>query len=190
MSDRHDLLTQVWTTMRAHYGTAFDRQWQAPTGATPEQVKLHVQQLKAVWLRTLEHVAPEAMDHALERLPDQVPTLPQFKALCLTWLRPETRALPPPKADPERLKRELAKLNQHKPSEQHDRTAWAHDTLARHRRGECSTTAAEMARRALQAVTAPKDLRSVEPAFKPIPDAALPPGMRSASEPPLVEPDC
>ncbi len=49
---------------------------------------------------------------ALENLPPRCPNVIEFKQLCRAAPAPETPALPEPKADPARLKAELAKLGE------------------------------------------------------------------------------
>lgn len=73
---------RIWTTMRAAYGAAFDRQWECPAGVDPVQ---HVTDLKAVWGRELRGFQqnPRAIAHALDHLPtDFPPNLLQFANLC------------------------------------------------------------------------------------------------------------
>lgn len=100
---------RIWLTMRATYGAAFDRQWECPIGADPAK---HVEGLKAHWARELgvylqKH---EAIGYALDNLPPHPPNLIEFKAACnrLPTLAP--KALPAPKADPERIGEALSRL--------------------------------------------------------------------------------
>jgi hypothetical protein len=96
--------------MRATYGAAFDRQWECPVGVTPEA---HVQSLMEVWGRGLAQFQqnPNAIAFGLDNLPEDFPpNLPQFRALCNR--RPDMPhiALNRPKADPERVAREITKI--------------------------------------------------------------------------------
>jgi len=89
---------RIWTTMRATYGAAFDRQWECPAGVDPVQ---HVTDLKAVWGRELRGFQqnPRAIAHALEHLPtDHPPNLLQFASLCRRTPQLHRAELPPPKA--------------------------------------------------------------------------------------------
>jgi hypothetical protein len=80
----------------------------------------------------------------------------EFKQLCRQAPAPETPALPEPKADPERLKRELAKLGDMKatiaatPSKV-DHKAWAKRIMVRYRAAErINPTVLRFAREALK----------------------------------------
>jgi hypothetical protein len=93
---------------------------------------------------------------ALENLPPRCPNVIEFKQLCRQAPAPEAPALPEPKADPERLKRELAKLGDMKatiaatPSKV-DHKAWAKRILARYTAGErINPTSLRFAREALR----------------------------------------
>jgi hypothetical protein len=89
---------RIWSTMRATYGAAFDRQWECPAGVDPVQ---HVSDLKAVWGRELRGFQqnPRAIAHALDHLPaDHPPNLLQFAALCRRTPQVHQAELPPPKA--------------------------------------------------------------------------------------------
>lgn len=91
---------RIWTTMRATYGAAFDRQWECPADVEPEK---HVAGLKAVWGRELRGFQqnPRAIAHALDHLPaDFPPNLLQFAALCRRAPQFHVQErLPAPKAD-------------------------------------------------------------------------------------------
>lgn len=77
---------------------------------------------------------------ALENLPDRAPNVIAFRTLCRQAPAAETPALPMPKADPERVKAELAKLGHlRKPAETSSagyHKQWAHRILGRHAQGE------------------------------------------------------
>lgn len=66
--------------------------------------------VKTDWSEELGGFGGERIAFALKNLPDRPPTSSQFRNLCLQAPAAEVPALPEPKADPERLKRELEKL--------------------------------------------------------------------------------
>lgn len=87
------------------YGAQFSRLYD---GLTLDDVK-------TAWAHELAAYAGrlEAIAWALEHLPERAPNAIAFKALCQQAPRPEPVAVltgPEPKADPERLRGELAKL--------------------------------------------------------------------------------
>lgn len=100
---------RIWSTMRATYGAAFDRQWQCPEGEDPER---HVATLKAHWGRELSRYQqnPDAIRYALENLPPRPPNLIEFKAACNRRPDQAVPQLPAPKPDPQRVASALAPL--------------------------------------------------------------------------------
>jgi hypothetical protein len=92
-------VARIFATMRATYGSAFDRAWACPAGEDPAA---HGAFMRAHWARELGPLQanPDAIRHGLSCLPPLPPTLPEFRALCNG--RPEPPpppALPAPKAD-------------------------------------------------------------------------------------------
>lgn len=85
---------KIWTAMRAAYGAAFDRQWEAPAGVDPVS---HVTEMKRMWGRQLSYYqqSPRAIAFALDNLPARVtpPTLPEFRALCRQYVKPGEKKL-------------------------------------------------------------------------------------------------
>ncbi|HVR51901.1 MAG TPA: hypothetical protein VMS38_19350 [Pseudorhodoferax sp.] len=77
---------------------------------------------------------------ALENLPDRPPNVMAFRSLCRQAPAFEAPALPMPKADPERMRAELAKLGHlRKPAETSNagyHKQWAHRILGRHAQGD------------------------------------------------------
>lgn len=80
---------------------------------------------------------------ALENLPPKCPNVIEFKALCRQAPAPEVPRLPEPKADPERVKAELAKLGHVSAAKRTatettrvDHKAWARRILARQQAGD------------------------------------------------------
>jgi hypothetical protein len=113
--------------------------------------------VKTLWAHELSAYAGSLhrIAWALENLPLRCPNVIEFKQLCRQAPAPETPALPEPKADPERLKRELAKLGDMKatiaatPSKV-DHKAWAKRIMARYTAGErINPTSLRFAREAL-----------------------------------------
>jgi hypothetical protein len=78
----------------------------------------------------------------------------EFKQLCRQAPAPDVPALPEPKADPDRLKRELAKLADIKKiavSDRVDHKSWAKKIVARYTAGErINPTSLRFAREALR----------------------------------------
>lgn len=93
---------RIWATMRANYGSSFDRQWEVPAGADPVA---HVAQMKAFWGQELAgyQQSPSAIKHALSVLPEHPPNLIQFKALLRGAPQYNVPKLPPPTVEGERL---------------------------------------------------------------------------------------
>lgn len=124
----------VFRTLAATYGAEWDRSMgNAPTS-----------DVKTVWLDALEpftgnEAAKRRILWALKNLPDRAPNVRQFVALCRLAPAPEVPMLPEPKADPERVKAELAKLGRvvgTGPVSAVDHKAWARAIIARHEAGE------------------------------------------------------
>lgn len=117
---------------------------------------LDPQAVKTMWSHELSIFANglHRIAWALENLPARCPNAIEFKQLCRQAPAPEVPALPEPKADPERLKRELAKLADMKKAAVADKTdhkAWAKRILARHTAGErINPTSLRFAREALR----------------------------------------
>jgi hypothetical protein len=114
--------------------------------------------VKTLWAHELAAYAGSLhrIAWALENLPPRCPNVIEFKQLCRQAPAPETPALPEPKADPERLKRELAKLGDMKatitatPSKV-DHKAWAKRIMARYTAGErINPTSLRFSREALR----------------------------------------
>ncbi len=86
------------------YGAQWHRMWDG----------MPIADVKSSWAHELSAYAqPEkmaAIAWALENLPERCPNVIEFRNLCLNAPMPEAPRLPEPKADPERLKAELAKL--------------------------------------------------------------------------------
>lgn len=106
-------------------------------------------------------VGAQAIAYALSNLdPSAPPTVLQFRSLARRAPAPEVPRLPEPKADPERVAAELAKLvpivaTARSTADTVDHKAWAKRILARHEAGECNNhTPLRFAKEALGMATA------------------------------------
>lgn len=115
--------------------------------------------VKALWAHELSTFAHSlhSIAWALENLPTRCPNVIEFKALCRQAPVPEAQRLPEPKADPERVKAELAKLSQARDeataaarTSRFDHKAWARRIIGRFDAGEkLNPTTLRFAREAL-----------------------------------------
>ncbi len=117
----------VFSHLAAAYGAAWDRS----LGTAP------IADVKSFWADRLSDFthsenAKRSILWALKNLPERVPNAIEFHKLCRAAPAPEVLQLPEPKADPERVKAELAKLGTLRtaPSVRTDGRAWAHAILA------------------------------------------------------------
>ena len=146
MSLSSKAIDRLFERLSATYGREWFDKW---AGLEPQAVK-------ALWGHELAPFADrlDAIAWALENLPERCPNAIQFRALCRQAPAPQVHALLPPRADPERVARELAKLapavtRTDRPAGDHKR--WARDILQRAASGRSSVSyaALSMARRAL-----------------------------------------
>ena len=112
--------------------------------------------VKTAWcyeLQSFDHRL-DAVAWALENLPDRVPNLIAFRNLCRSAPAKEVIVLPEPKADPERLRAELAKLGEIRAQSlpaNLDGREWARRILQRQKDGELlSTISVRFAKEALR----------------------------------------
>ena len=114
------------------YGAQWHRMWDG----------MPIADVKSSWAHELSAYAqPEkmaAIAWALENLPERCPNVIEFRNLCRNAPKPEAPRLPEPKADPERLKAELAKLRG--PAIEaargtYDHKAWAKSLIAKSEAG-------------------------------------------------------
>jgi hypothetical protein len=139
-------IDRLFDRLTATYGNEWINRWQG----------LDVQAIKSLWGHELAAYANrlEALAWALENLPPRAPNVIEFKHLCRQAPLPEAPRLPEPKADPQRVAAELAKLaplRQAVMQESGDRKAWAHRIVARSEAGDRVNAAAlRMARDALR----------------------------------------
>ena len=87
-------------------GATYGADWERSLGAAP------ISDSKTIWAHELESFkgSLDRVAWALENLPERCPNAIQFKNLCRSAPSKEPEMLPEPKADPERVKAELAKL--------------------------------------------------------------------------------
>ena len=136
-------IDRLFQRLSATYGAAWVRQW----------ADVPMADVKAAWAHELATFAQSLhrIAWALENLPPKCPNAIEFKALCRQAPAPETPRLPEPKADPARVRAELAKLGARQPGELQDPKDWARRILARHEAGEkLSPTTLRFAREALR----------------------------------------
>lgn len=144
------LTTQAIDRLFTRLGATYGSQWDKSFGNAP------VNEVKTLWAHELAPFATSLhrVAWALENLPARCPNVIEFKLLCKQAPAPEVPALPEPKADPERLKRELSKLADIKKTAVADKTdnrAWAKRILAKYTAGErINPTVLRFAREALR----------------------------------------
>lgn len=116
---------------------------------------VNVNDVKAAWSHELGgfEQSPEAIAHVLGNLTAKAPNLIEFRNMCLAAPRKQADRIESPKANPERVAAELAKLNIAKQSVSRvDHKAWARVHIARHEAGErVRPIAMQYAREALKA---------------------------------------
>jgi hypothetical protein len=150
MSLPQDWVNRIFDKLTLTYGQSFLDRWR----------DIDLKAVKADWgfeLATFEKV-PHCIAFALANLPatSRGPSVVEFKALCRQAPELEKPRLPEPKADPERVAAELAKLApiiaQTKAADpmKYDSRAWAKKILTEHKGGLRRTpTVVAMARRAM-----------------------------------------
>lgn len=137
---------RLFERMAATYGGQWSRQW----------ADVPMSDVKAAWGHELSGYAEnlKALAWALENLPERCPNVIEFRNLCRRAPQPEAPKLPEPKADPERVQRELSKLGDVRKkvmSTTVDHRAWANRIISRHDAGErINMTSLRFAREALR----------------------------------------
>lgn len=130
------LTTQAIDRLFTRLGATYGAQWDKSLGNAP------VNEVKTLWAHELAPFASSLhrVAWALENLPARCPNVIEFKQLCRQAPAPDVPALPEPKADPERLKRELSKLGEVKAKlksdSKVDHKAWAKKIVANYTAGE------------------------------------------------------
>jgi hypothetical protein len=143
-----EAVDRIFTRLAATYMASWDR----AIGNTP------LMDVKTAWAhelsafgasrKTLRRIA-----WALDNLPDRAPNPIEFRKLCMSAPAEADEVLAAPKADPERVAREIAKLGplRAKPAERTDMKDWARRIVARHAAGDkINPTSLLFARQALR----------------------------------------
>lgn len=156
--------------MAVRYGSRWLLMWEG----------VDIAAVKADWVNGLALVverSPHAITYALDNLPDDPPNLSQFRKLCNSRPLDAVPALPAPPADPARVTMALEKLT--KPAERAGSQAAI--CAARLRAKVADGAALTLAQRAMlescEQQASPET--NGDTAFRLIPEAALPPGMRA-----------
>ena len=138
-------IDRLFERMAATYGGQWTRQW----------ADVPIVDVKAAWGHELSMYADnlKALAWALENLPERCPNVIEFRNLCRAAPKPEAPRLPEPKADPERVMRELSRLGELRKrvlSVSVGQKDWAHRIIARYNAGEkINPTTYRFAREAL-----------------------------------------
>ena len=141
-------IDRIFEVLAATYGAEFTRLYaDVPIG-----------DVKTAWLDVLDAFGGPRMAYiawALKNLPERCPNAIAFRNLCRQAPALEAPQLPEPKADPERLRAELARLQPLREaiaaSSPVDHKAWARRLVARQEAGErINRTVLGMARSALR----------------------------------------
>lgn len=125
-------IDRLFQRLAATYGAA----WERSMGSSP------IADVKTAWAHELQGFANhlEALAWALENLPERCPNVIEFRNLARRAPEPETPRLPEPKADPVRIRAELAKLQpilqKARKDNSDDRLAWARRIVSRRQQGE------------------------------------------------------
>lgn len=119
---------KIFAKLALAYGRDFLARWEG----------LEIAEVKADWAHELGGFAgqPEAIAYAFAHLPAKAPTVIEFRAICRQAPAPELPRLEAPKADPERVHAELAKLAPVRDGAMLDPKDWARRILARADAGE------------------------------------------------------
>ena len=130
-----DFVVQIHSALAVRYG----RRWLAMWAG------LDMELVRADWRRVLRDYAgnPAAVMHALDNLPEMVPTAIEFERLCAAGPRPAWRPLPPPVTSDEGRKVMRDLLERLRASTgPRDSKAWAEVIADKCARGEVVSLAA------------------------------------------------
>lgn len=138
---------RLFSRLTMTYGPSFTRTFEG----------LELNEVKSLWSHELAFYCTQErmMDvaWALENLPERTPNVIEFKNLCRKAPEREVARLPEAKADPERLRKELARLGEIKLktlSTKLDNKEWARRIIAKHEAGDNpNPTALRFAKEAL-----------------------------------------
>ena len=131
MSLSSKAIDRLFDRLAATYGNEWINRWQGLDG----------QAVKSLWAHELSGFTNQlhAIAWALENLPARSPNVIEFRNLCRSAPQLEAPKLPEPKADPERLKQELAKLGNIRQkvatASGVDHKAWAKRIIEKHQSG-------------------------------------------------------
>lgn len=94
--------------------------------------------VKTMWGYELSGYAghPSAIRYALDHLPERCPNVIQFRNLCRAAPSIPVVRIEPPKAEPERVAAELAKLADLSKVPKTDSKEWARRIISRHEQGD------------------------------------------------------
>lgn len=117
---------RIFHRLAATYGSEFMRRYEGVDDAD----------MKTVWAHELSGFASDlqSIAWALENLPERCPNVIEFRNLCRRSPRVEVPQIEA-KANPERVKAELAKLADMKPAPSYDGKAWAKRIVDSHAHG-------------------------------------------------------
>ena len=164
------LIDLIFTKCALVYGRDFLSRWEG----------LDMTEVKTDWRRELHGwliANPQAIRHALENLPaGKPPDVLQFRELCRRRPEPAPLALEAPRADPDRVRRELARLRDLR--RESGPRSWVHALQSRRAAGERLSQAQVDALEAATRAPEPAEVGS----FCPPPADCLPPAMRQAAE--------
>ena len=139
---------RVFEKLTLVYGQAFLARWR----------DIDLNAVKSDWCHEMAGMekSPSRIAFALANLPERPPSVIEFRALCRSAPVPDVPKLPEPKADPERVAQELAKLRNTslaQPMQSVGCKDWARRILRRVEQGDktVSRTAWAMAANALRA---------------------------------------
>jgi hypothetical protein len=92
-----EVIGRLFLKLRINYGASFDRQMTAPAGIGLTEAQ-YAELVRAQWADELGGFAGNlnAIAHALDHLPEFMPSLPEFKNLCRNAPGPTFKALPTP----------------------------------------------------------------------------------------------
>lgn len=151
----HKAIDRLFERLNLTYGAQWARMWEG----------MPLNDVKSMWAYELQGFASrlEAIAWALENLPPKAPNAIEFKQLCRLAPLPPEKQLPAPKADPERMRQELARLGELRKStskgSSYDHKAWARSIIGRYEAGaKINPTTLRFAREALRMNMIPEEV--------------------------------
>lgn len=118
----------LFTRLAGTYGAQWTRLWDGSP----------ITDVKSAWGYELSGYAgnPSAIRYALENLPERCPNVIQFRNLCRAAPTVQPQRIDGPKADPERVAAELAKLAEIPARPKNDMREWARRIIGREKQGD------------------------------------------------------